>query len=114
MKTLHHYGGIIFDTTGGYGNGFSIALLGASGFTVGNTTDTTANDPYMWIATYGGTGTTSISNDNGSGTETGINILLSNISPYSVPADFHFCKFEGTLNHGYAVGNTLPKTCGNI
>jgi hypothetical protein len=116
-KTLHHYGGIIFDTTGGYGSGFSVQILGSSGFTVGNgSSDTDANDPIKWLydTANGGSGLQSISNADG-GSEQGLDVSLSLAgSSYSVANDVHFCTVTAGLNAVYSPGNTLPKTCGNV
>ena len=111
MRTLYHYGGIITDTTGSFGNGFSIQSMATSAFTVGNSTDTDANDPVRWVADNGGAPIQSVNNFGI--VESDAVIDLSNISPYSVTANFAFCKVSTTGVH-YTPGNTLPKTCGNV
>ena len=114
MRTAYHYGGFITDTTGGYGNGFNIQMIGGSGFTQNQSSDTDATDPIRWLADNGGIGgVVSVSNDNG-GSENGISIALSNIAPYSVANNILFCKYEGTVNHAYSTSEAVPKTCGNV
>jgi len=113
MRTYHHMGGFIFDTTGGYGGGFSPQMIGGSGFTVSQTTDTTANDPILWLASTanGGSGVQSISN-NDAGQQQGLDIKLA-IAPYSVAANFHFCA-RPSYDTKVATVASVPKTCGNV
>jgi len=113
MRTYHHMGGFIFDTTGGYGGGFSPQMIGGSGFTVSQTTDTTANDPILWLAstTNGGSGVQSISN-NDAGQQQGLDIKLA-IAPYSVAANFHFCA-RPSYDTKVSTVSAVPKTCGNL
>lgn len=113
MRTYHHMGGFIFDTTGGYGGGFSPQMIGGSGFTVSQTTDTTANDPILWLASAanGGSGVQSISN-NDAGQQQGLDIKLA-IAPYSVAANFHFCA-RPSYDTKVSTVAAVPKTCGNL
>jgi len=113
MRTYHHMGGFIFDTTGGYGGGFSPQMIGGSGFTVSQATDTTTNDPILWLATpaNGGSGVQSISN-NDAGQQQGLDIKLA-IAPYSVAANFHFCA-RPAYDTKVATVASVPKTCGNV
>lgn len=113
MRTYHHMGGFIFDTTGGYGGGFSPQMIGGSGFTVSQSSDTTTNDPILWLATpaNGGSGVQSISN-NDAGQQQGLDIKLA-IAPYTVAANFHFCV-RPPYDTKVTTVASLPKTCGNV
>ena len=115
MRTLHHYGGFIFDTTGGYGPGFSLQMIGGGGFLVAQSSDSDAVDPIAWLmdTANGGSGPHSISNDGG-GSATGLDIDLSSLSPYSVVNDFKICKFMGTVGTVPTTLSAVPRTCGNI
>lgn len=113
MRTYHHYGGIVFDTTGGYGGGFNPQMIGGSGFTVSQSSDTVTNDPILWLATpvNGGSGVQSISNNN-AGQQQGLDIKLA-IAPYSVAANFHFCA-RPTYDTKFTTVASVPRTCGNV
>ena len=114
MMTAHHFGMVIDDTTGGYGNGLSIQLLGGSGFTNGASSDTDSTDPYRWLADNGGQALGQYQVGYGGVTELSLDVPLSNMTPYTVASDFVFCHFAGTWNHVYAPNETLPNTCGSI